>query len=62
MQSDIEKMAAMDRYELLLGADVPRPIALVTTTSANGAINAAAGRGALVGSPRKENSNRKEPS
>lgn len=41
MQFDVETMAAMDRYELLLGTVVPRPIALVTTTSANGAINAA---------------------
>ena len=41
MQFDIDKMAAMDRYELLLGTVVPRPIALVTTMSADGAINAA---------------------
>ncbi|HEY2528962.1 MAG TPA: flavin reductase family protein [Xanthobacteraceae bacterium] len=41
MQFDIEKMAAMDRYELLLGTVVPRPVALVTTISATGAINAA---------------------
>jgi|SRR5215831_15783863 len=41
MQFDIEKMAAMDRYELLLGTVVPRPIALVTTVSSEGAINAA---------------------
>ena len=41
MQFDIDKMAAMDRYELLLGTVVPRPIALVTTISGEGAINAA---------------------
>jgi hypothetical protein len=29
MQIDIDKMAAMDRYELLLGTVVPRPIARV---------------------------------
>src|ERR1700683_75819 len=41
MQFDIEKMAAMDRYELLLGTVVPRPIALVTTIAPNGGVNAA---------------------
>src|ERR1700688_1752764 len=41
MQFDIDKMAAADRYELLLGTVVPRPIALVTTISSDGAINAA---------------------
>ena len=41
MQFDIDKMAAMNRYELLLGTVVPRPIALITTISSNGAINAA---------------------
>jgi flavin reductase (DIM6/NTAB) family NADH-FMN oxidoreductase RutF len=41
MQFDIDKMAAADRYELLLGTVVPRPIALVTTISSEGAINAA---------------------
>lgn len=41
MQFDIDKMAAADRYELLLGTVVPRPIALVTTISGEGAINAA---------------------
>jgi flavin reductase (DIM6/NTAB) family NADH-FMN oxidoreductase RutF len=41
MEFDIDKMAAMDRYELLLGTVVPRPIALVTTISAEGSINAA---------------------
>jgi len=41
MQFDLEKMAAMDRYELLLGTVVPRPIALVTTLAEDGALNAA---------------------
>jgi flavin reductase (DIM6/NTAB) family NADH-FMN oxidoreductase RutF len=41
MQFDIDKMAAADRYELLLGTIVPRPIALVTRISSAGAINAA---------------------
>jgi flavin reductase (DIM6/NTAB) family NADH-FMN oxidoreductase RutF len=41
MQFDIDNMAAADRYELLLGTVVPRPIALVTTISNDGAINAA---------------------
>jgi flavin reductase (DIM6/NTAB) family NADH-FMN oxidoreductase RutF len=41
MQFDIDKMAAMDRHELLLGTVVPRPIALVTTISADGRVNAA---------------------
>jgi flavin reductase (DIM6/NTAB) family NADH-FMN oxidoreductase RutF len=41
MQFDIDKMAAADRYELLLGTVVPRPIALVTTISSDGSINAA---------------------
>ena len=41
MQFDIDKMGAIDRYELLLGTVVPRPIALVTTISGDGTINAA---------------------
>jgi flavin reductase (DIM6/NTAB) family NADH-FMN oxidoreductase RutF len=41
MHFDIDKMAAMDRYELLLGTVVPRPIALITTISTEGIINAA---------------------
>ena len=41
MQFDIDKMAAMDRYELLLGTVVPRPIAIVTTMASDGTINAA---------------------
>lgn len=30
-QFDLERVAAPDRYELLLGTVVPRPIALITT-------------------------------
>ena len=41
MQFDIDKMAAADRYELLLGTVVPRPIAIVTTMASDGTINAA---------------------
>jgi flavin reductase (DIM6/NTAB) family NADH-FMN oxidoreductase RutF len=41
MQFDISAMAPMDRYELLLGTVVPRPIAIVTSLAADGAINAA---------------------
>ena len=42
MQFDVDTMAATDRYELLLGTVVPRlPIALVTTISGGGTINAA---------------------
>jgi flavin reductase (DIM6/NTAB) family NADH-FMN oxidoreductase RutF len=41
MQFDIEKMAALDRFELLLGTVVPRPIALVTTLGEDGILNAA---------------------
>jgi flavin reductase (DIM6/NTAB) family NADH-FMN oxidoreductase RutF len=41
MHFDIDEMAPADRYELLLGTVVPRPIALVTTISSAGAINAA---------------------
>jgi flavin reductase (DIM6/NTAB) family NADH-FMN oxidoreductase RutF len=41
MDFDFEKMSAADRYELLLGSVVPRPIAIVTTLDANGALNAA---------------------
>lgn len=41
MQFDFQSMAPMDRYELLLGAIVPRPIAIVTTVSENGAVNGA---------------------
>jgi flavin reductase (DIM6/NTAB) family NADH-FMN oxidoreductase RutF len=41
MQFDFAAMKPMDRYELLLGAVVPRPITIVTTLSAAGALNAA---------------------
>ncbi len=41
MHFDVEKMAAADRYELLLGTVVPRPIALITTLSPAGNLNAA---------------------
>ena len=41
MQFDFRSMKPMDRYELLLGTVLPRPITIVTTLSAEGAINAA---------------------
>src|SRR3569832_2192753 len=41
MHFDISAMAPMDRYELLLGSVVPRPIAIVTSLGADAAINAA---------------------
>lgn len=41
MQFDFKTMKPMDRYELLLGAIVPRPITIVTTLPADGALNAA---------------------
>jgi flavin reductase (DIM6/NTAB) family NADH-FMN oxidoreductase RutF len=41
MQFDIDGMAPVDRYELLLGTIVPRPIALITTLGPDGRINAA---------------------
>jgi flavin reductase (DIM6/NTAB) family NADH-FMN oxidoreductase RutF len=41
MQFDIDNMAPADRYELLLGSIVPRPIALITTVGSDGRINAA---------------------
>jgi len=47
MQFDIDKMAAADRYELLLGTVVPRPIALVTTISSNGGVDAPPGTNEL---------------
>lgn len=36
MQFDVESLSAADRYELLLSTVVPRPIALITTLSADG--------------------------
>jgi flavin reductase (DIM6/NTAB) family NADH-FMN oxidoreductase RutF len=41
VQFDIAGMAPADRYELLLGTIVPRPIALVTTLNEAGLCNAA---------------------
>jgi flavin reductase (DIM6/NTAB) family NADH-FMN oxidoreductase RutF len=41
MDIDIEALAARDRYKILAGLIVPRPIALVTTVSPNGVMNAA---------------------
>lgn len=41
MEFDLQKMAAKDRYKLLVGLVVPRPIALVTTFDENGVVNAA---------------------
>ena len=41
MQFDIDRMAPIDRYELLLGTIVPRPIALITTLGTDGSVNAA---------------------
>jgi flavin reductase (DIM6/NTAB) family NADH-FMN oxidoreductase RutF len=41
MQFDFDTLAAAERYELLLSAAVPRPIALITTVDAEGKLNAA---------------------
>ena len=41
MQFDLQSMKPMDRYELLLGTVLPRPITIVTTLSAEEAVNAA---------------------
>jgi hypothetical protein len=41
MEFDVDKMAATDRYEFLPSTIVPRPIALVTSISSDGATNAA---------------------
>lgn len=41
MQFDFQAMKPMARYELLLGTVLPRPITIVTTLSADGALNAA---------------------
>jgi len=38
---DPERQSAQDNYKLLIGSIIPRPIALVTTLSANGVLNAA---------------------
>jgi flavin reductase (DIM6/NTAB) family NADH-FMN oxidoreductase RutF len=41
MRFDMDRLAARDRYKLLTGVVVPRPIALVTTLDTAGGINAA---------------------
>ena len=41
MRFDLAELPASERYKLLAGFVVPRPIALVTTHSAEGAVNAA---------------------
>ncbi len=41
MQFDMAQAAPMKRYELLLGTVVPRPIALITSLSRDGTVNAA---------------------
>ncbi len=41
MNFDFAKLSAKDRYKLLIGAIVPRPIAWVSTLSASGAVNLA---------------------
>lgn len=41
MRFDMDQIAARDRYKLLTGVVVPRPIALVTTLDAAGGVNAA---------------------
>jgi flavin reductase (DIM6/NTAB) family NADH-FMN oxidoreductase RutF len=41
MRFDMDQIAGRDRYKLLTGVVVPRPIALVTTLDATGGINAA---------------------
>lgn len=38
---DFARLSPRERYKLLIGAVVPRPIALVTTIDANGVVNAA---------------------
>ncbi len=39
---DFDQLAPRDRYKLLIGTVIPRPIALVTTVSADGVANAGA--------------------
>jgi flavin reductase (DIM6/NTAB) family NADH-FMN oxidoreductase RutF len=41
MRFDMDKLAGRDRYKLLTGVVVPRPIALVTTLDGRGGVNAA---------------------
>src|SRR5271156_4725007 len=38
---DFRELSARDKYKLMIGTVVPRPIALVTTVNPNGRINAA---------------------
>lgn len=38
---DLQKLAPRERYKLLIGSVVPRPIALVTSLNENGGVNAA---------------------
>lgn len=41
MELDIEKLSFAERYKLMIGAIVPRPIALVSSVSADGWLNVA---------------------
>lgn len=41
MEIDLEKLSAYERYKLMASLIVPRPIALITTLSETGVINAA---------------------
>lgn len=41
MNFDLAKLSAKDRYKMLIGAIVPRPIAWVSTLSASGTVNLA---------------------
>jgi flavin reductase (DIM6/NTAB) family NADH-FMN oxidoreductase RutF len=41
MRFDMDQLASRDRYKLLTGVVVPRPIALVTTLDGAGGVNAA---------------------
>ena len=38
---DFRELSARDKYKLMIGTVVPRPIALVTTVDAQGRVNAA---------------------
>jgi len=44
LRFDLAGLSATDRYKLLGGLVVPRPIALVTSHSPDGRVNAAPGR------------------
>ena len=41
MELQLDQLAARDRYKLLVGTVVPRPIALVSSIDEHGRINAA---------------------